>query len=60
MIGPEPDQPLDKTDLGAERGGDANPRLFEKIEMYGIETPIETVCERAVAFAREASGVRGA
>lgn len=38
----------------------ANPRLFEKIEMYGIETPIETVCERAVAFAREASGVRGA
>ena len=29
MIGPEPDQPLDKTDLGAERGRDANPRLFE-------------------------------
>ncbi len=29
MIGPEPDQPLDKTDFGAERGRDANPRLFE-------------------------------
>ena len=29
MIGPEPNQPLDKSDLGAERGLDANLRLFE-------------------------------
>lgn len=36
-----------------------NPKLFEKIEMYGIETPIETVCERAVAFARAASAGGG-
>ncbi len=36
-----------------------DPALFEKIEMYGIETPIETVCERAVAFARVAAASAG-
>jgi hypothetical protein len=29
MVGPEPHQPLDESDLGAERGLGANPRLFE-------------------------------
>ena len=29
MVGPEPDQPLDKSDLGAERGRDATARFFE-------------------------------
>jgi succinyl-CoA synthetase beta subunit len=30
-----------------------NPALFEKIEFFGIETPIETVARRAVELARE-------
>jgi succinyl-CoA synthetase beta subunit len=30
------------------------PELFEKIEFFGIETPIETVARRAVELAREA------
>ncbi len=33
-----------------------NPELFEKIEFFGIETPIETVAKRAVELARNAAG----
>jgi len=29
-----------------------NPQFFANIELYGIETPIEEVCKRAVALAR--------
>ncbi len=32
----------------------ANPELFEKIEIHGIETPIEEISKRAVELAKEA------
>ncbi len=32
----------------------ANPQLFEKIEIHGIETPIEEISKRAVELAKEA------
>ncbi len=32
----------------------ANPELFEKIEIHGIETPIEEIAKRAVELAKEA------
>jgi succinyl-CoA synthetase beta subunit len=32
-----------------------HPELFEKIEFFGIETPIETVAKRAVELARKAT-----
>lgn len=35
-----------------------NPRLFEKVEFHGIETPIEEISKRAVELAREARGGR--
>lgn len=33
---------------------EANPQLFEKIEIHGIETPIEEIAKRAVELAKEA------
>ncbi|MCX6640845.1 MAG: succinate--CoA ligase subunit beta [bacterium] len=33
---------------------EANPRLFEQIEIHGIETPIEQIAQRAVELAKQA------
>jgi hypothetical protein len=33
-----------------------NPRIMEKIEFHGIETPIEVISKRAVELAKQAGG----